>query len=66
MPVDTTRLEGKPQKLTLTGFNDTAFARVNYQLQTALQGLADTCLLYTSDAADDLPCVDLGVSRLTR
>mgnify|MGYP007068840645 CR=1 FL=1 len=23
-----------------------------------------TCLLYTSDAADDLPCVDLGGRRL--
>ena len=24
------------------------------------------CLLYTSDAADDLPCVDLGGSRLIK
>ena len=25
-----------------------------------------TCLLYTSDAADDLPCVDLGGRRITK
>src|SRR5450756_1018822 len=29
----------------------------------AIQSLADTCLLYTSDAADDLLCVDLGGRR---
>ena len=29
----------------------------------ALGPLAGTCLLYTSDAADDLPCVDLGGRR---
>ena len=28
--------------------------------------LALTCLLYTSDAADDLPCVDLGGRRLIK
>ena len=26
--------------------------------------LAKTCLLYTSDAADDTPCVDLGGRRI--
>ena len=26
----------------------------------------DTCLLYTSDAADDLPCVDLGGRRIIK
>ena len=25
-----------------------------------------TCLLYTSDAADDLLCVDIGGSRITK
>ena len=25
---------------------------------------ADTCLLYTSDAADDMQCVDLGGRRI--
>ena len=28
-------------------------------------GTRYTCLLYTSDAADDLPCVDLGGRRIT-
>ena len=27
---------------------------------------AQTCLLYTSDAADDLPCVDLGGRRIIK
>ena len=26
----------------------------------------DTCLLYTSDAADDMQCVDLGGRRLIK
>ena len=30
----------------------------------ALIGIAKVCLLYTSDAADDLPCVDLGGRRI--
>ena len=29
-----------------------------------LPALAITCLLYTSDAADDTPCVDLGGRRI--
>ena len=29
-------------------------------------GMIRTCLLYTSDAADDLPCVDLGGRRLIK
>eukprot|EP00657_Telonema_sp_P-1_P005767 TRINITY_DN2340_c0_g1_i1.p1 TRINITY_DN2340_c0_g1~~TRINITY_DN2340_c0_g1_i1.p1 ORF type:complete len:110 (+),score=48.90 TRINITY_DN2340_c0_g1_i1:123-452(+) len=29
-------------------------------------GQADTCLLYTSDAADDLLCVDLGGRRIIK
>ena len=28
------------------------------------QGSMGTCLLYTSDAADDTPCVDLGGRRI--
>ena len=31
---------------------------MNYEL--------DTCLLYTSDAADDTPCVDLGGRRIIK
>ena len=34
------------------------------KLDPYLQPLYDACLLYTSDAADDLPCVDLGGRRL--
>ena len=30
------------------------------------QALLDGCLLYTSDAADDLHCVDLGCRRLIK
>ena len=29
-------------------------------------GIANTCLLYTSDAADDLLCVDLGGRRIIK
>ena len=29
-------------------------------------GEADTCLLYTTDAADDLLCVDLGGRRISK
>ena len=29
-------------------------------------GMQDTCLLYTSDAADDLLCVDLGGRRINK
>src|SRR5680860_768440 len=31
-----------------------------------LHGRLDTCLLYTSDAADDLLCVDLGGRRIIK
>src|SRR5450756_3050140 len=31
-----------------------------------LQALGHTCLLYTSDAADDLLCVDLGGRRIIK
>ena len=33
---------------------------------SAGQEKARACLLYTSDAADDLPCVDLGGSRIIK
>src|SRR5450756_600195 len=35
-------------------------------LQKVLLGMARTCLLYTSDAADDLLCVDLGGRRIIK
>ena len=31
-----------------------------------LRSLPKTCLLYTSDAADDTPCVDLGGRRIIK
>ena len=33
---------------------------------TLLAGCAGICLLYTSDAADDLLCVDLGGRRIIK
>ncbi len=38
---DLPRLEGKPQELTLRGFDDMAFAGVDHQFQTLLQVAAD-------------------------
>ena len=43
-----------------------AFKRVSIGKLDALVGLAETCLLYTSDAADDLPCVNLGGTRIIK
>ncbi len=34
--------------------------------ELGLPGLAVTCLLYTSDAADELLCVDLGGRRISK
>ena len=31
-----------------------------------LESLDDSCLLYTSDAADDMQCVDLGGRRIIK
>ena len=35
-------------------------------LKKLTQALANACLLYTSDAADDLLCVDLGGRRIIK
>ena len=40
--MNTASLEGKPQELALTGFNDATFIGIYDQLQTVLQVLADT------------------------
>ena len=37
-----------------------------HQLNIAVDVLRITCLLYTSDAADDLLCVDLGGRRIIK
>ena len=34
--------------------------------ELVVKGLNNICLLYTSDAADDLLCVDLGVRRIIK
>src|SRR5680860_1895031 len=63
-----------PEKLTLaridaaaiTGFLDWLRPSRGNSASTCNQRLAaiDSCLLYTSDAADDLLCVDLGGRRI--
>ena len=40
------------------------YAKVQYLLRQATD--INTCLLYTSDAADDLLCVDLGGRRIIK
>ena len=47
-------------------FDDEAIQILNtyYQENRGSIDLSDTCLLYTSDAADDLHCVDLGGRRI--
>ena len=48
----------------------TGFARgtlaLHAGLADAVPPLVACCLLYTSDAADDLPCVDLGGRRILK
>ena len=46
---------------------DTYLARVHLDIDPAYKLPSDTaCLLYTSDAADDLLCVDLGGRRILK
>ena len=45
---------------------ESAEARVVVVLEQASIGRFDSCLLYTSDAADDLLCVDLGGRRIIK
>ena len=40
--------------------------RIAARLEVADNAKMKTCLLYTSDAADDLPCVDLGGRRIIK
>ena len=39
---------------------------LNIGNETYKAGVHETCLLYTSDAADDLLCVDLGGRRIIK
>ena len=45
-----------------TGLPLSGLANLNFETAT----LAERCLLYTSDAADDLLCVDLGGRRIIK
>src|SRR5450756_3193663 len=42
------------------------FFKINYLQLVGLMAGTYTCLLYTSDAADDLLCVDLGGRRIIK
>ncbi|GAB5821383.1 hypothetical protein JMUB7540_28350 [Staphylococcus aureus] len=45
------------------------YKRQLLELANAVQRMlsqAENCLLYTSDAADDTPCVDLGGRRIIK
>ena len=50
----------------LAGAFDDAEAGLDHQLLRRGAGRHATCLLYTSDAADDLLCVDLGGRRIIK
>ena len=50
------RLDAKLRKLQKEGYS---FAEIGERMGIT----RNACLLYTSDAADDLPCVDLGGRR---
>ncbi|CZR99494.1 tRNA dimethylallyltransferase [Clostridioides difficile] len=44
---------------------ETLYLRINKRVDIMLgHGLFNDCLLYTSDAADDMQCVDLGGRRI--
>ena len=43
-----------------------AYASFSKTITVTVDGQKDTCLLYTSDAADDLLCVDLGGRRIIK
>ena len=40
--------------------------RDGHRPQQAADAVGEGCLLYTSDAADDLPCVDFGGRRIIK
>ena len=47
-------------------FEDHVGMPLTHGLMTLHNALVGTCLLYTSDAADDLLCVDLGGRRIIK
>ena len=50
-------------KVQIPGALPSIMAGIN---QTIMMALSMVCLLYTSDAADDLLCVDLGGRRIIK
>ena len=48
------------------GARSVTFADLAEPYDEQVRGLIDGCLLYTSDAADDLLCVDLGGRRIIK
>eukprot|EP00831_Metopus_contortus_P003789 TRINITY_DN11394_c0_g1_i2.p3 TRINITY_DN11394_c0_g1~~TRINITY_DN11394_c0_g1_i2.p3 ORF type:complete len:103 (+),score=35.85 TRINITY_DN11394_c0_g1_i2:260-568(+) len=50
--------------LILTAVMTGPISTMRHQIPHVL--CVDTCLLYTSDAADDTPCVDLGGRRIIK
>ena len=58
-----TELAERRARAKAGGGEDKLEARRKKGVMTARDRL---CLLYTSDAADDLPCVDLGGRRITK
>eukprot|EP00831_Metopus_contortus_P010087 TRINITY_DN13918_c0_g1_i3.p3 TRINITY_DN13918_c0_g1~~TRINITY_DN13918_c0_g1_i3.p3 ORF type:complete len:130 (+),score=26.23 TRINITY_DN13918_c0_g1_i3:645-1034(+) len=61
-----TWLEGKDQEKMggIVGYNDGRIVKSYYN--SNLFPNSKVCLLYTSDAADDTPCVDLGGRRIIK
>src|SRR5450756_3052871 len=64
-----TAMSGFPRLWAATGVDGRALVEEIVQLglrRQAARGPVRTCLLYTSDAADDLLCVDLGGRRIIK
>ena len=57
---DSLKSASKSSICSLRGF---AFETVRESIKSSFASRFRSCLLYTSDAADDLPCVDLGGRR---
>ena len=52
--------------ILIQSFYDGDNKKLAYEIYGTSDGRTVTCLLYTSDAADDLLCVDLGGRRLIK
>ncbi|GAB5892474.1 hypothetical protein JMUB7554_27920 [Staphylococcus aureus] len=52
--------------MKITGERDGFLTRDISYFENIYDALHEDCLLYTSDAADDTPCVDLGGRRIIK